>query len=153
MTVNYGLFTGMSSRQVISSPTAFELTSEFIIKVRKRHGKENATFIASLPVTCLFSENVCAMSCQPTAEDRQTEVLNLLNGDPVATNCDGRISDTSSPTDEPPGLRTERRRNFISAWLYTTNLVFLIVALLFSFLSALFSVINVIMNPVITIFR
>lgn len=103
-----------------------------------------------IPVTCLYSENICAQSCQPTPETREREVMLLLYGKPVATSCDGVVSSVLGDPEE--GLE-ERRKLFISAGLYASTLVFLAFALIFSCLAALLSAVNVVANPVYRVFR
>lgn len=46
----------------------------------------------------------------------------------------------------------ERRKLFINASLYITTLFFLVLALVFSFLSGIFSALNVVINPVYMLF-
>lgn len=89
-------------------------------------------------------------SCQPTQESREREVLLLLYGKPVASSCDGvESSDASNPEE---GME-DRRKLFINAGLYASTWVFLGIALALSFLSVVFSAVNVMANPVISIFR
>lgn len=77
-------------------------------------------------------------------------MLLLLYGKPVATNCDGNESGEIGDPEE--GLM-ERKKLFISAGLYVSTILFLTLALLFSFLSALFAAVSVVMNPVFMLFR
>lgn len=77
-------------------------------------------------------------------------MLLLLLGKPVASSCDGvESSDTSYPED---GME-DRRKLFINSTLYVSLLVFLGIAIFFSFMSLVFSAVNIMANPVINIFR
>lgn len=79
-------------------------------------------------------------SCQPTQESREREVLLLLYGKTVASSCDGvESSDLSYPED---GME-DRRKLFIKAKLYISTWVLLVLSLILSFLTVVFSAVNV----------
>lgn len=79
-------------------------------------------------------------SCQPTQESREREVLLLLYGKTVASSCDGvESSDLSYPED---GME-DRTKLFIKAKLYISTWVFLVLSLILSFLTVVFSAVNV----------
>lgn len=77
-------------------------------------------------------------------------MLLLLYGKAVATNCNGL---DASNVDYPEEGIEERRKLFIKAGIYIATLLFLCMALLFSFLSAIFAAVSVVMNPVFMLFR
>lgn len=74
----------------------------------------------------------------------------LLYGKAVATNCDGQ---ETSEIDNPEEGLLDRKKLFISGGLYVSTVLFLCLALLFGFLSAIFAAVSVVMNPVFMLFR
>ena len=98
----------------------------------------------------MASEDICLQSCQPTPEARQRELLLLLYGKAVATNCNGL---DASNTDVPEEGMEDRRKLFINMGIYVSVIVFLALAILFSFASVVFALTNILTNPIYMIFR
>lgn len=112
--INYGLFVGHM--------------------VGKRAGIVNM----NLSMSCLFSENVCLMSCQTEDTAREEELENLVHGsvDFVCPNVDGTANNTNSS-----------EKKFINAGIWVSSVLFLAVELLAGVLAAVFAVINATTNP------
>lgn len=126
--VQYGLFTGSLTRNVLATPVFYDLT-----------------------LICLYEHNVCAYSCQKEESQRETELLAMLAGEkpeecPLAT---GRIIQPTVPTKSD---RETPREEFINAGLWLTTVIFLGIATAFAGASASFSIINVLFNPVEPVF-
>lgn len=89
-------------------------------------------------MTCAYSEKLCFFSCQPTEGDRQAELLLLLNGQDVATNCDGDVSDSKG---EREGMKG-RRKQFLGAM----SLIFIQIAIIVAVVCALLTTISASVN-------
>lgn len=130
--VQYGLFAGTVSRNYLVTSVASDLTA-----------------------ICLYEHNVCAYSCQKEETLREAEIHSIMNGEKppacplprsasfIAEGGSSRASDSSEE------LSTD---GFINAGLWLTTVIFLGIATAFAGLSASFSIINVLFNPVEPIF-
>ncbi|XP_049548515.1 uncharacterized protein LOC125959690 [Anopheles darlingi] len=130
--INYGLFSGSLTQNFLPVPRYFDLT-----------------------LTCLYSEYVCAYSCQDSEESRTEEVLLLLQGlrpadcplrssrKVSAANINQLIS--SGPSGKANG---HDRAEFINTGLWVSTVVFTGIAAGFAGISVSFSIINVLFNPV-----
>uniref|UniRef100_A0A182PST1 Uncharacterized protein n=1 Tax=Anopheles epiroticus TaxID=199890 RepID=A0A182PST1_9DIPT len=135
--INYGLFSGSLTQNFLPNSRYYDLT-----------------------ITCLYHEYVCAFSCQQDEEGRTDEVLKLLKGLRPA-DCPIRSPKVLSLIDAPstntlPLNRqssvTFDRSNFINTGLWVSTVVFIGIATSFSAVSASFSIINVLFNPVEPVF-
>lgn len=128
--IQYGLFTGSLTRNVLITPVPYDLT-----------------------VICLYEHNVCVYSCQKEEAMREKEVLALLNGEepaecPISNSRSlGKITGKalkSSISDRAAASKDE----FINAGLWLSTVIFLGIATAFAGASASFAIINVLFNPV-----
>ncbi|XP_053681845.1 uncharacterized protein LOC128732588 [Sabethes cyaneus] len=131
--VQYGLFSGSLTRNVLLSPSSFDLT-----------------------VICLYEHNVCVYSCQKEEAKRETELLDMMNGR-TPTECPLANTKTISATKSADivmanSSKVALKDEFINAGLWVTTVIFLALATAFSGGSASFSIINVLFNPVEPIF-
>ncbi|GFG28648.1 hypothetical protein Cfor_06577 [Coptotermes formosanus] len=102
-------------------------------------GRRASQVDMDLSMSCLWSENVCLMSCQTEDTARQEELQDLVTGkgDYACPNVGGHSNSTNSPD-----------KKFINAGIWVSCLLFLAVALLAGVLTAVFAVINTTTNPV-----
>lgn len=102
-------------------------------------GRRASQVEMDLSMSCLWSENVCLMSCQTEDDARQKELQDLVTGNAVFM-CPnvGESENSTSSAD----------KKFINAGIWVSCLLFLAVALLAAVLTALFAVINTTTNPV-----
>lgn len=126
--IQYGLFTGSLTRNVLATPVYYDLT-----------------------LICLYEHNVCAYSCQKQEALRESELLAMMAGEkppecPLAT---GRLLEVNSRSTSG---RAIPREEFINAGLWLTAVIFLGIATAFAGASASFSIINVLFNPVEPVF-
>ncbi|XP_050100271.1 uncharacterized protein LOC126580955 [Anopheles aquasalis] len=134
--INYGLFSGSLTQNFLPVPRYFDLT-----------------------LTCLYSEYVCAYSCQDSEESRTEEVLLLLQGLRPA-DCPLRSSRKRSLANHliapgpgaSPKATSGDRTEFINTGLWVSTVVFTGIAAGFAGFSVSFSIINVLWNPVEPIF-
>jgi len=125
-------------------------------------------------VVCLFEENKCIFSCQATVEERENEIRNLLN-DEVLSDCPRVQTKHITFNEEREYLNDELYKQnttlasnhlavspinngvkitsfvgqkMLNAGLWVATLIFLSIAILFSFISGVFSLVNIILNPV-----
>ncbi|XP_062539754.1 uncharacterized protein LOC134207802 [Armigeres subalbatus] len=127
--IQYGLFTGSLTRNVLITPVPYDLT-----------------------VICLYEHNACIYSCQNEEEKRESELLALLAGEEPAE-CpisNVKIQATAASTEQRYHIsgRAVSKDSFINAGLWLTAVIFLGVATAFAGASASFAIINVLFNPV-----
>lgn len=127
--VQYGLFAGSLTRNVLATPVYYDLT-----------------------VICLYEHNVCAYSCQKDEALREAELHAMMAGEkpvecPLAS---GRLLQTE--TTSGTSGRATSQDEFINAGLWLTTVIFLGLATAFAGASASFSIINVLFNPVEPVF-
>lgn len=131
--IQYGLFTGSLTRNVLLSPSFYDLT-----------------------VICLYEHNACVYSCQKEESKRESELLDMMNGQtpaecPLVTT---KISSLTRSTGVAKSISSKvaSKDEFINAGLWVTTVIFLGIATAFSGASVSFSIINVLFNPVEPIF-
>lgn len=132
--IQYGLFTGSLTRNVLATSVPYDLT-----------------------VICLYEHNVCVYSCQKEEAKRESEVLALLAGEkPAECPISSTKTQSNRVIDEEvkqfSSAKAVSRDSFINAGLWLTTVLFLAVATAFAGASASFSIINVLFNPVEPIF-
>ncbi|XP_017779142.1 PREDICTED: uncharacterized protein LOC108564570 [Nicrophorus vespilloides] len=130
--ITYGLFTGSFKRNV------------------------GSVSIHEIVMTCLISDNVCAMLCKSTSEDRKWELQKLYNNDKVTfdTDCPQVFRSNYRPIPATRILREDvgGERTFISAASFIFTAFFLIVSAVFGLAAAVLAVWNTAGNPIYTVF-
>ncbi|XP_043271132.1 uncharacterized protein [Venturia canescens] len=125
--VNYGLFKGFLTRRLLSSPLEYDLF-----------------------FTCVWGQNACAWSCQPTGTLRETEIQDLLDGKTPSFACLPYSSERNSvqfvSTLRSPDNRNERI--FSNAGLWLSTLLFLALSMIALLASAILSLINCAKSPI-----
>ncbi|XP_055710722.1 clarin-3-like [Phlebotomus papatasi] len=130
---HYGLFSGSQELHI------FEVTSPY-----------------DLTMTCSFEHNICGLSCQRTPEARSDEILRIKNGEipldcPLSNSRSSGIAKLQEATEISP-RNTPPNEQFISSALWLSTLICLCITILFSFLTTIQSLVNIISNPIWSIF-
>lgn len=126
--IQYGLFAGSVVRNYLATPVPSDLV-----------------------VICLYEHNICAYSCQTDEDMREREVHEIMNGrkPPACPVIYSKAFKSEVATSQPDNYRqSEFTDAFINAGLWLTTVIFLGIATAFAGLSASFSIINVLFNPV-----
>ncbi|XP_037025690.1 uncharacterized protein LOC119067050 [Bradysia coprophila] len=138
--IHYGLFSGYLTRFIFAtSPTYHKLT-----------------------ITCLYEENACIYSCQTSKDLREDELRRLLAGTglyscpTVPRNFEIKTETASyyTPTNDSLSLTLQRQNELnvadevIDPGLWLTTIIFLSVAAMFSLISAVMALVNIVFNPV-----
>lgn len=151
---SYGLFSGKLSRYYLSTLSQHDLGGENV---------EQCVDINShllVLVLCDYGSNKCFYSCQQTSERRRDEFERLMNDEELATcpesttsRFNEQVNKTTSSTTNMNQSRASAKyeKEFLSAGLWLTTVIFLAATIAFASLSALFSLINVWYNPVRTL--
>ncbi|KAG8234230.1 hypothetical protein J437_LFUL007735 [Ladona fulva] len=142
--INYGLFLGT-------------LTDEFFLTPK----------LYTIELACITSENVCAWSCKPTADERQQDV-NLLYYDveEAIDGCGvsalskshlGRMREEWDDTTEPSSSSTvdtieyKPDKRFVNLGVWGATCTSLVISIILSGIGAVGAVVNTAANPVHTI--
>lgn len=147
---SYGLFAGRLSRYILSTLSQHDLGGESV----KLFVDVNCHSLVS--VLCDYGSNKCFYSCQQTSELRSDEFERLMNDEDLATcpeSTSSRFNEqvnatTSSTVNMNQSRAAKYEKEFLSAGLWLTTVIFLAATIAFASLSALFSLINVWYNPV-----
>uniref|UniRef100_A0A8W7JGD7 Uncharacterized protein n=1 Tax=Anopheles albimanus TaxID=7167 RepID=A0A8W7JGD7_ANOAL len=128
--INYGLFSGSLTQNFLPVPRYFDLT-----------------------LTCLYSEYVCAYSCQDSEESRNEEVLLLLQGlrpadCPLRSARKRSVANHLIPRGAIQKADSHDRSEFINLGLWVSSVVFTGIACGFAGVSVIFAIVNVLFNPV-----
>ncbi|GAB0089069.1 uncharacterized protein DMENIID0001_035480 [Sergentomyia squamirostris] len=127
---HYGLFKGTQELHV------FEVTSQY-----------------DLTMTCLFEHNICGLSCQISSEARIEEISSIMRG-VVPQDC----PITSSRSFQNKSIdfllprQEQSNQQFLNAGLWLSTIVFLGITILLSFLTTVQSLVNILSNPIWSIF-
>jgi clarin len=145
--VTYGLFAGKLQRYFFTSQSNLDLTS------KHRIPDIPTTHFRFFSVTCSYSDNKCFYSCQQTDEARADEYLRLMNDESLAS-CPlstGKMQQFNEQvnvkTNEIRGKSTVFEKEFLSAGLWMSTVVFLSITLAFTAVSGGFSVFNIFCSP------
>lgn len=115
--LNYGLFRGTFNSRLVETPV-----------------------INDVYMTCLISDNVCALSCKTNKDARQKEVETIYGGYSVAKSCNSNGSSD--------GFRIEKDLVWLNGGVYISTILFLAIAMAMSTVSAFFGLYNTTKNPV-----
>ncbi|XP_032523378.2 uncharacterized protein LOC116774745 isoform X1 [Danaus plexippus] len=120
-TVTYGLFSGEFGLFLLTTPS-----------------------FSALYMTCVPSENACAVSCKTVAEARKEEVKALAQGYRPNDGCSAvTIVNTTDPLPDPPVL---------PFGVYVSVLLFLFIQLALAAIAAALALLNALKNPTEPIF-
>lgn len=124
------------SSRILFSPFGFYLIGDYF----------------SLSVICGYSSNKCYYSCQKTSIERKDELEALLNGE-MFKECDpihGRsanIKGFNEQVKERMDESTTGEKNFLSAGLWLTTVIFIALSCIFALVSGFFSMLNIFWRP------
>jgi len=141
--VSYGLFAGKLDRYLLNTLRHYDLR-----------------------ILCNYGTNKCFYSCQHTLGSREDEFERIMNDEALA-NCpesttnpraslfNEQVNKTSTTTNTSSAMNMNQSRasaiyekEFLSAGLWLTTVIFLILAIVFASISGLFSLINIWWHPV-----
>ncbi|XP_059617269.1 clarin-3-like [Phlebotomus argentipes] len=133
LNAHYGLFDGAQDLHV------FEVTSHY-----------------DLHMTCSFENSICGMSCQNTPDARQNEIIRIMRGEqpsecPFSSTRQSRNAKLAEIADSSP-RNTPPNEQFISAALWLATVICLCLTIFFSSMTTVQSLINIISNPIWSIF-
>ncbi|KAL7052548.1 hypothetical protein ACKWTF_004905 [Chironomus riparius] len=137
--MHYGLFDGKLTQSIYQ-------TTKFI----------------DLTIICRYDINKCFYSCQQTSDRRSNEFDQLLKGENLAICPASRTKQTARNFNEQVNMTAMTMKinydemseaatfedEFLSAGLWLTTVIFLALSSLFTLISAFFSMINILCNPI-----
>ncbi|KAF5296644.1 hypothetical protein FQR65_LT10184 [Abscondita terminalis] len=98
--------------------------------------------------TCLISKNVCAYLCSPTSEMRLQELKMLYRNEKPQFSCIAIPKKNKVIYDVPSGGGQDNTE-FIKASYYISTIIFLVMSIIFGFISAILSMWNTVGNPAV----